>query len=427
MPTQRRALPAFALSLALMALSWLALGSGLQLGFLGMSLLWVLTMLPVGWLYRSVTVATESSLVWFVAWMLLGAADDWLLALLLLAPMLAWTAHPLRSGWAWLASVLALVAWVLGSPWEDLTIWHWLVWGATGLAWVLLLVAAQDTPRCALGKVDLVLSSYSANTAHLGEHFAAGLRRGGAQVTLHRFHHVDNFHPQLSGDALVLAFPVFGWKPPWVMADWIVKELPPGRGQPAFVLYSCAGGPENAGVAAWALLQARGYRVLGRGWGIYPLNVVTFRLGTKGMWRLLDRVMPLMREVQAMERMGEAFACGEPAGLPFILWPFPLVLLGAVAENKWINRWIYRNYAWKRRCNGCGLCVRCCPVGRLRMEDGYPRARGTCALCLGCINHCPTNAMQMLFFSEYGQPYRARWPRLLAKHRPRRSTKAADS
>ena len=50
-----------------------------------------------------------------------------------------------------------------------------------------------------------------------------------------------------------------------------------------------------------------------------------------------------------------------------------------------------------------------------KMIDGYPRARGACMICLGCVNLCPHNAMHMLCWTEYGQPYKPRWPELVVK------------
>jgi ferredoxin len=163
----------------------------------------------------------------------------------------------------------------------------------------------------------------------------------------------------------------------------------------------------------------RGYRVVGRGWGIYPISVATFRLGPKFFWRWLDTLIPFGWESGDIRALGNSFARGVPAGLPFVLWPSPLPVLGFLVDNRWLNRFVYRNHAYKHRCDGCGICVAYCPVGRLKLVDKRPVATGTCTLCLGCINHCPTGAMQMWFFSEYGQPYWTRFSEYVVRTRRR--------
>jgi ferredoxin len=246
------------------------------------------------------------------------------------------------------------------------------------------------------------------------------LARGdaGMPAELHRFHYYEDFSPELPGDNLVVAFPVSGWKPPWPLVSYLARKLPPGRGKPAFVLYTSAGGPENAGVVAWMILTLRGYRVAGRCWATYPMNVVTFRPGTKRMWQAIDKLTPTTGSIDEAGQFGREFAKGRQTGLPFIFWPFPLFIAGFLLDNRWTNVFLYRNRSWKRRCTRCGLCVSACPSQRLHAdEEGYPRAKGTCSLCMLCINICPVNAMQMLFWSEYGQPHVPRWPELVVREK----------
>ena len=161
----------------------------------------------------------------------------------------------------------------------------------------------------------------------------------------------------------------------------------------------------------------KGWRTGGRLWAVYPINVVTFRLGPKALWRFLDRLVPLRWDAASAVAHGSAFARGRVAGFPYLVWPLPLFLLGILLDNKWLDTLLYRNRAWRRRCNGCALCARYCPAQRLTMSDGLPRALGTCTLCLGCVNFCPRHAMHLLGWTEYGQPYHPRWPELLVRSR----------
>jgi ferredoxin len=233
-------------------------------------------------------------------------------------------------------------------------------------------------------------------------------------VAFHHHHHYRSFAPNLEANALVVAFPVIGWKPPWPLFWYLLAHLPPGREKAAYVIYTSAGGPENTGWLMWLILTFKGYRVLGRSSAVYPVNIPTVRLGSRRLWQWYDRLLPRPSTLENQRAYGRAFAEGRLTGLPLMAWPTPLPIIGMLTDNKWIDM-IYRNHAFRKRCTGCGLCVRFCPTQRLVMRNGRPKAKGTCAICLGCVNICPTNAIHLWFFTEFGRPYRPRWPELLMR------------
>lgn len=46
------------------------------------------------------------------------------------------------------------------------------------------------------------------------------------------------------------------------------------------------------------------------------------------------------------------------------------------------------------KCNSCGKCVRKCPVGNITLENGTPHWGGKCQMCLACIHHCTSRAIE---------------------------------
>jgi NAD-dependent dihydropyrimidine dehydrogenase PreA subunit len=297
----------------------------------------------------------------------------------------------------------------------------WYGWVTMTACTVQLAIVSRDGSRIMQAPyriIDLVLCSYSGNTAHYAQAFAEGMKRANVEVRLHRFHYYPEFDASLDGDALVLAFPVVGWKPPWAVAAWMLFKMPRGRGRPAFILYSCAGGPENTSLSTWLLLRLRGWRPVGRAWAVYPNNIVTVRIGPRSLYRFLDRLVPFACDLRLAAEYGEKFARGIPSGQPHLIWPSPLFLIGPLTDNKYLNIFPYRNHARRRRCNGCGVCVRYCPVGRLTLRNGFPHAEGTCVLCFGCVNLCPTRSMNIVAWSEYGQPYAPKYPELIVRKKP---------
>ncbi len=290
--------------------------------------------------------------------------------------------------------------------------------GTTIIGLIVYIIDSIRSRTVISGPIDFILCSYSGNTGHYSNLFIESARKAGAEINIHRFHYYNEFNAELNGNSLIISFPVFGWKPPWHLAEYILTKLPLGNGKSAFILYSSFGGPENAGFTAWLLLTIKGYRVIGRNWAMYPMNVATFRIGTSNMWKNIDKKSPAERDISDIKDCAEKLILQQKAGLPIIFIPFFLFIIGFLLDNKWINIFIYRNYAWRRRCNKCGKCINACPSQRLYYDKNkYPAAKGTCALCLLCINICPTNAMQLRFWTEYGHPYNPRWPEFVIKNK----------
>jgi len=379
---------------------------------------WALALAPLVITTRSGSVTAEMGTL-LIVWWAFGdrvSASPAIYYCPLAAALSVWLTHDLGSRAASLLSTAVIGAWICRS------IDHGVPVNLTGVAFLgcsaltMLVHAATSLrrPFAPVRSVDVIAASHTGNTLHLVSRFAAELIEAGVQVRIHRFFDPTCFTPALDGDALVVAFPMIGWKPPWPLDHYLRTNLPAGKGKPAFLLSTCAGGPENGFVLPWLWLWLKGYRVMGRLWVIYPVNVATFRIGPARLWRWLDSLLPRESEMEITARSARSFAAGKTAGFPLVVWPFPLVLIGWLLDNRWIDPLLYRPYAWRKRCTNCGLCVETCPMGRLHRGDPVPVAAGECELCMRCVNLCPQNALHLFCWTEYGQPYRPKWPELAA-------------
>ncbi|MBI5532535.1 MAG: 4Fe-4S binding protein [Deltaproteobacteria bacterium] len=331
-----------------------------------------------------------------------------------------------RSRLAVLLALVGTAAWMAAPDQMALDGFRIASLACTGVSLVLLAWYGLRVPPRARN-VDLIVCSYSGNTAHFAQSFAEGAQQAGASVTVHRQHHMDVRGVKLEGDSLVVAYPVIGWNPPFPLHDMLLRDLPRGRGKPAYVLHTSAGGPENAFLLTWLILLLKGYRPCGRLGGTYPVNVTTIRIGPRRMWAWLDSLLPRPSDLRVAREAGQSFASGKIDGLGFWVWPSPLVPLNHPWIARTFFRYMYWPYLWKSRCNKCNLCARACPTGRIKAVPGsFPTSSGNCALCYNCVNLCPTNAMHAIALSEYATQYRPRFPKLVVRNRPRERKPRAE-
>lgn len=49
------------------------------------------------------------------------------------------------------------------------------------------------------------------------------------------------------------------------------------------------------------------------------------------------------------------------------------------------------------KCIGCGICMRVCPTGNIKVENQHAGYKDTsqCQMCLACVQHCPENAIRL--------------------------------
>lgn len=55
------------------------------------------------------------------------------------------------------------------------------------------------------------------------------------------------------------------------------------------------------------------------------------------------------------------------------------------------------------KCNGCGSCVRLCPMENLSMKNGQAISGQRCTMCYRCISNCPQQAITLIGKEVYEQ------------------------
>lgn len=55
--------------------------------------------------------------------------------------------------------------------------------------------------------------------------------------------------------------------------------------------------------------------------------------------------------------------------------------------------WESLSFISNNKCNGCGICMKICPVNNIEIVDNKPKWFDHCALCFACLQWCPKEAI----------------------------------
>jgi ferredoxin/flavodoxin len=58
------------------------------------------------------------------------------------------------------------------------------------------------------------------------------------------------------------------------------------------------------------------------------------------------------------------------------------------------RQWMDEAFRVEANCTACGICVRVCPVGNIRMVDDVPTWQHRCEQCFACLQWCPEAAIE---------------------------------
>lgn len=204
-----------------------------------------------------------------------------------------------------------------------------------------------------------------------------------------------------------IGYPIFLFSIPGYVYGFI-KKLPHGKGRKAFVFATMGGGTFGSEALAALLLRNRGYRVIGakpfvaaNNDAILTGSVAPDAPETKSS---LDKMLDDLSDWVDDLLDGKAETIKNTTG-----WKLAAAITG-LAFRKLVPFHAFATPFWflkaDRRCNGCGLCERICPVGNIKKSLRKPRFGTRCIFCERCLNLCPQNSIHFLF-SRWRPQYKA--------------------
>lgn len=190
-------------------------------------------------------------------------------------------------------------------------------------------------------------------------------------------------------------FPVYGWRVPKIVDDF-VKKIRVGAGKHYCFVVVTAG--DNVGLTiqqAEKMLTSKGITMDSAFSVIMPESYVGLRMlkldtpeKARQKVRNANKFLEKIEDV-VLDRRGGQYNIVEGN------WPrINSKILGAAFQKWLVTDKPFRVDAQK--CIGCGLCEKKCPVGNIRMNaDNHPEwlHTGRCMTCFSCYHHCPERAI----------------------------------
>ncbi|HOP62372.1 MAG TPA: EFR1 family ferrodoxin [Spirochaetota bacterium] len=243
-------------------------------------------------------------------------------------------------------------------------------------------------------KAIIAYFSQSGTTAKVAEKISRGLEDKKISVDIHCIQEKKQIEID-SYDLIGIGFPVYIFRVPFLVKKFL-KDLPDLKGKPFFVfmLYGTIRG--TAGNNARRILEKKGGREVG--YSHYTGDDIYIGYLKKGY--LFSPGHPVKKEINRAYRFGgeiadilngKAYSKPPYESLPGIVFSIERML-----TIKPLINYLYRPFfrVDRVKCNKCGICVKNCPTGNIRLgNNGYPLFGKNCICCWYCEMKCPAEAI----------------------------------
>jgi len=241
----------------------------------------------------------------------------------------------------------------------------------------------------------IVYFSQTGNTEQVARAIGRGLDGAGCETADLAALRETGPKDWLDYDLLAMGTPVFYYKEPVNVRDWIQSLVPRPRPGPVLTFNTNGGNPTNTFRRLQKQLRPKGGRVLGSfeclGYDTYPIYLKSFR-----QWGHPDADDLAGAEAFGREMVAKAerFLAGEPvseATYRFVGGKY--FRLSWICRGPILKRFFPKLNLREDLCTTCGACARACPAQNIEMVPG-PRFLDRCIHCYLCERICPQNAIQ---------------------------------
>lgn len=194
--------------------------------------------------------------------------------------------------------------------------------------------------------------------------------------------------------------PIYAWRMPRVVEQWIRDTKFKGNLNAYFVLTRGGGTQGNAAAYAAELCTETGLIYRGLASAQMPENYIALSVAPSESEcaAIIERAKPIFSDLARQIGQSKPFPKAPVSlGGRFLSGPFnPLYYCFYIKD---------KGFTVSHACVSCGKCAKQCPMNNIDMVDRKPVWKGNCTHCMACICGCPTEAIEYKFISKGKRRY----------------------
>ena len=203
-------------------------------------------------------------------------------------------------------------------------------------------------------------------------------------------------------DCIGLVYPIYAWGLPQAVKRFIKRLSGKNKGRYIFAVATSGGRVAGALVLARKKLRARGLRLSAGFSVVMPTNMILMHETSEAKQkRLFESMKTKVSEIVSAVRSHE-YRKVEMSSLSDRILRTSIIYRFASPIFSQMDR-LFRT---DQSCTGCGLCSRVCHAHNIEMQNGSPKWKHHCEMCLSCLNLCPNQAIQCGKMTEGKQRYK---------------------
>lgn len=203
-----------------------------------------------------------------------------------------------------------------------------------------------------------------------------------------------------SKQPLVFVAPIYAWRIPRVVEQWIYDTKFTGSQNAYFILTRGGSTDGNAAVYAQKLCVKAGLHFQGLVGVQMPENYIALSSvpSESECEAMIARAIPILSGLAANIAAEKPFPkVSVSLGGRFISGPFNPLYYSLAIHDK--------GFTVSDDCVSCKKCAKRCPLNNIDIVEGKPVWNGNCTHCMACICGCPTEAIEYKSISRGKRRY----------------------